>query len=372
LAPGQATQNIVGGWGTGTGGGITYQPNIGATGPMQYPAMGMGQAGPRQYPAMGGMAPGQFSAMGMGAGYPQTFLPQPQYPVPGDRPTYTDYTNRQIIDSLRASKKWSTPGATEGTYREREGWTPQTDQQVLDYMAAQPASWMTEQLKDYRPAALVQQAEDISQRNEYQQRVQVGDYQSIANQNLINSMAMLRGYGQSGLREVEKNYLRNVGRGRAGLASRGMTGTTVYDAMQRGAGEQAMDDWLKVQDAITSQKINTYQQGMGQVLNAINSIQYQQMNPMEFANLYQAFGEGGAGAAAPTAPSTTTSALLGTAAGIATPLLLNSLFGPAGGAVSGLASGLGNVGTNVLGGIGDVVGGIWDVVEDVMPWNWFD
>lgn len=323
----------------------------------------MGQMGPRQYPAMGGMAPRQFSAMGMGAGYPQTVLPQPQYPAAGDRPTYTDYTNREIINSLRASKNWSMPGATEGTYREREGWTPQTDQQILDYMASQPASWMTDQLEDYRPAALARMAEDINQRNEFLTRTQAGDVQNIANQSLINSMAMLRGYGQSGLREVEKNYLRNVGRGRANLASRGMTGTTVYDAMRRGAGEQAMDDWMRVQDAITSQKINTYQQGMGQILNAINSIQYRQMQPMEFANLYQAFGEGGAGAAAPAAPSTTTSALLGGLAGVATPLLLNSLLGPAGGAVSGLA----NVGANVLGGIGDVAEDIWDFVEDLWP-----
>ena len=327
-------------------------------------------------PAAPGQAPWQqlFGQWGGGPGgityQPGFNLPQPEYPVEGDRPSYSDYTNQQIINSLRASNRWAVPGDTEGTFREREGWTTKSDQDVLDHMAGQPGSWLQAQQKQFRPAALAQMGQDIGQRNEFQQRTQAADILNMANQGFLGSMGMLEGYGQSALREVQKNYMRNVGRGRAGLAGRGMTGTTVFDAMRRGAGEQAMDDWLQVQDAITGQKIQTYQQGIGGIVNALNSIQYRTMHPMEYANLYQAFGEGGAGADVPEAPSTTTNALLGTALGVATPLLLNSIFGPVGAIAGGAIGSVAAAGGDLLGGVGNLLEGAWDFVEDIMPWNW--
>ena len=327
-------------------------------------------------PAAPGQAPWQqlFGQWGGGPGgityQPGFNLPQPEYPVEGDRPSYSDYTNQQIINSLRASNRWAVPGDTEGTFREREGWTTKSDQDVLDHMAGQPGSWLQAQQKQFRPAALAQMGQDIGQRNEFQQRTQAADILNMANQGFLGSMGMLEGYGQSALREVQKNYMRNVGRGRAGLAGRGMTGTTVFDAMRRGAGEQAMDDWLQVQDAITGQKIQTYQQGIGGIVNALNSIQYRTMHPMEYANLYPAFGEGGAGADVPEAPSTTTNALLGTALGVATPLLLNSIFGPVGAIAGGAIGSVAAAGGDLLGGVGNLLEGAWDFVEDIMPWNW--
>ena len=305
-------QNLVGGWGTGPG-GVTYRPGFN--------------------------------------------LPQPQYPVVGDRPTYSDYTNQQIADNLRAQNRWSVPGQTEGTFREREGWTEKSNQDVLDYIASQPSSWLQQQQQAYRPASLALMGQDINQRNEYLQRMQVADLTNLANQSFLGSMGMMQGYGQSALREVAKNYLRNVSRNRAQLAGRGMTGTTVQDAMMRGAGEQAFDDWLRAKDAITGRQIQTYTQGINGIMNALNSIQYRTMHPMEYANLYQAFGEGGSGAAAPEAPSTTGSALLGGALGIATPLLLNWAFGPVGGAVGA-----------AVGGAGDLLGGVGGIIEDAVGW----
>jgi hypothetical protein len=299
-----------------------------------------------------------------GYGYNPGFnLPEAKYPVPGDRPTFSDYTNRQIIDSLRAEKNWSIPDATEGTYREREGWTSKSDQDVLDHMAAQPGSWLADQQETYRPAALALMGQDDNLQNQFSQRTQAADIVNLANQGFLGSMGMMQNYGQGAMQEVWKNYQRNIGSGRAGLAGRGMTGTTVYDSMMRGAGEQSMQDWLTAKDAVTGRKIQTYQQGIGGIVNALNSIQYRTMHPMEYAQLYQAFGEGGAGAAAPEAPSTTTNALLGTALGIATPLLLGWLGGGVGGAVGGALG----VGSNLLGGVGDLLEGAWDFVEDLWP-----
>ena len=311
----QAWQNLYGGWGTGEG-GLTYQPGFN--------------------------------------------LPTPQYPVAGDRPTFTDYTNTQIINALRAENNWSIPDDTEGTYRERAGWQTKTDQQILDYMAAQPAAWNQDIQEKYQGAALAQMGEDTGQRNEFLQRTQGADLVNLANMGFLGSMGMVQNYGQGAMQEVWKNYERNIGRGRAGLASRGMTGTTVYDAMQRGAGEQSMQDYLVAQDAVTGRKIQTYQQGINGITNALNSIQYRTMHPMEYSQLYQAFGEGGAGAAVPEAPSTTTSALLGGALGLGLPFLLNSLLGPVGGAVGAAAGSSG-----LLGGVGDLLGGAWDWITDL-------
>mgnify|MGYP003146570947 CR=1 FL=1 len=313
-------QNLLGGWGMNQGGGYSYNPGFN--------------------------------------------LPQAQYPVPGDRPTFSDYTNDQIIRSLRAEHNWSVPGVTEGTFREREGWDVKSDQDILDFMAGKSASWLQGQQKEFRPAALAQMGEDIGQRNEFQQRTQAADILNMANQGFLGSMGMMQDYGRGAMQEVGKNYLRNVGRGRAGLASRGMTGTTVYDAMMRGAGEQSMQDYLTTQDAITGRKIQTYQQGIGGIVNALNSIQYRTMHPMEYANLYQAFGEGGAGADVPEAPSTTTNALLGTALGVATPLLLNSIFGPVGAVAGGVLGSAAAAGGNILGGIGDFLEDTWDTITD--------
>ena len=105
-------------------------------------------------------------------------------------------------------------------------------------------------------------------------------------------------------------------------------------------------------------------------MNALNSIQYRTMHPMEYATLYQAFGEGGAGADVPEAPSTTTNALLGTALGVATPLLLNSIFGPVGAIAGGAIGSVAAAGGDLLGGVGNLLEGAWDFVEDIMPWNW--
>ena len=312
-------QNLFGGWGMNQGGGYSYNPGFN--------------------------------------------LPEPQYPVPGDRRTFTDYTNDQIIRSLRAEHNWSVPGATEGTFREREGWDVKSDQDILDFMATQPASWLQEKHEDFRAPALAQMGEDHSQRAEFQTRTQAADILNLANQGFLGSMDMIQDYGRGAMQEVAKNYLRNVGQGRAGLASRGMTGTTVYDAMMRGAGEQSLQDYLNVQDAITGRKIQTYQQGIGGIVNALNSIQYRTMHPMEYANLYQAFGEGGAGAAVPEAPSTTTSALLGTALGVATPLLFNAL-GPIGAVAGGVLGSVAAAGGNFLGDIGDFLEDTWDTIED--------
>lgn len=314
----QTWQNLYGGWGTGEG-GLTYQPGFN--------------------------------------------LPTPQYPVAGDRPTFTDYTNTQIINALRAENNWSIPDDTEGTYRERDGWQNKTDQQILDYMAAQPAAWNQEKQEEYRGAALAQMGEDTGQRNEFLQRTQGADIVNMANMGFLGSMGMVQNYGQGAMQEVWKNYERNIGRGRAGLAGRGMTGTTVYDAMMRGAGEQSMQDWLVAQDAVTGRKIQTYQQGIGGIVNALNTIQYRTMHPMEFAQLYQAFGEGGAGAAVPEAPSTTTSALLGGALGLGLPFLLNSILGPVGGAAGAVLGG-----GNLLGDVGGWVEDIWDAATDWLPW----
>ena len=242
-----------------------------------------------------------------------------------------------------------------------------SDQDVLDYMASKPASWLKGKQEDYLGASLAQMGEDTGQRTEFSQRTQAADILNMANQGFLGSMEMMQNYGQGAMQEVWKNYQRNIGRGRAGLASRGMTGTTVYDAMKRGAGEQSMQDWLTAQDAITGRKVQTYQQGIGGIVNALNSIQYRTMHPMEFANLYQAFGEGGAGAAVPEAPSTTTNALLGTALGVATPLLLNSIFGPIGAVAGGVLGSAAATGGNVLGGVGDLLSGAWDFVEDLWP-----
>ena len=316
-------QNLFGGWGMNQGGGYSYNPGFN--------------------------------------------LPEPQYPVPGDRRTFTDYTNDQIIRSLRAEHNWSVPGATEGTFREREGWDVKSDQDILDFMATQPASWLQEKHEDFRAPALAQMGEDHSQRAEFQTRTQAADILNLANQGFLGSMDMIQDYGRGAMQEVAKNYLRNVGRGRAGLASRGMTGTTVYDAMMRGAGEQSMQDYLNVQDAITGRKIQTYQQGIGGIVNALNSIQYRTMHPMEYANLYQAFGEGGAGAAVPAAPSTTPSALLGTALGVATPLLFSAL-GPIGAVAGGVLGSVAAAGGNVLDDIGDFLEDTWDAVTDWVPW----
>jgi len=312
-------QNLLGGWGMNQGGGYSYNPGFN--------------------------------------------LPEPQYPVPGDRPTFSDYTNDQIIRSLRAEHNWSMPGVTEGTFREQEGWDVKSDQDILDFMAGKPASWLQEKHEDFRAPALAQMGEDDSQRAEFQTRTQAADILNLANQGFLGSMGMIQDYGRGAMQEVGKNYLRNIGRGRAGLASRGMTGTTVYDAMVRGAGEQSMQDYLNVQDAITGRKIQTYQQGIGGIVNALNSIQYRTMHPMEYANLYQAFGEGGAGAAVPEAPSTTNSALLGTALGIATPLLFNA-FGPLGAVAGGLLGSVASAGGNVLDDIGDFLEDTWDAVTD--------
>ena len=317
-------QNLFGGWGMNQGGGYSYNPGFN--------------------------------------------LPQAQYPVPGDRPTFSDYTNDQIIRSLRAEHNWSVPGVTEGTFREQEGWDVRSDQDILDFMAGKSASWLQGKQKEFRPAALAQMGEDIGQRNEFQQRTQAADILNMANQGFLGSMGMMQDYGRGAMQEVAKNYLRNVGRGRAGLASRGMTGTTVYDAMMRGAGEQSMQDYLTTQDAITGRKIQTYQQGIGGIVNALNSIQYRTMHPMEYANLYQAFGEGGAGADVPEAPSTTTNALLGTALGVATPLLLNSFLGPVGAVAGGVLGSVAAAGGNVLGDIGDFLEDTWDTVTDWLPW----